>query len=176
MFALALAKDASIAARTSSSVELWAAAGDGTRATSSPTIRAMIGIVWTRILSKPLCITSSYLGAASCGCNWDWPEYSVLKYKGYSGKVEFDDEAEMFHGGVCGLKDVITFQARSARKLKKAFCEKQGQQPDRPFSGRMIVRVPPDLHRDLHNVAAAQQVSLNALNIKLLEKRIGLEC
>ena len=107
----------------------------------------------------------------------------MLEYKGYTGKVEFDDEAEIFHGDVCGLRDVITFQSRSASELKKAFrdsiddylefCAEQGQEPDRPFSGKMIVRMSPDLHRDLHNTAAARQVSLNALIIELLEDRFA---
>ena len=110
----------------------------------------------------------------------------MLKYKGYTGKVEFDDEAEIFHGEVCGLRDVVTFQGTSAKKLKKAFCDsvdeylefcrELGQEPDRPFSGKMIVRMPPNLHRNLHNAAAAQNVSLNALIVDLLETRhlIGL--
>ena len=56
------------------------------------------------------------------------------------------------------------------------FCREQGQDPDRPFSGKMIVRMPPNLHRNLHNAAAAQNVSLNALIVDLLETRhlIGL--
>lgn len=107
----------------------------------------------------------------------------MLEYKGYTGKVEFDDDAEIFHGEVCGLRDVVTFQARSARKLKKAFqesiddylefCSGLGQEPDKPFSGRMLVRMPPDLHRDLHNTAAAREISLNALIISLLEQRFA---
>jgi predicted HicB family RNase H-like nuclease len=106
----------------------------------------------------------------------------VLRYKGYRGRVEFDDEAEIFHGEVSGLRDVVTFEGRSGKELKKAFrdsieeylefCKELGQEPDRPFSGKMLVRMPPDLHRDLHNTAAAQQLSLNALIVKLLEKRL----
>ena len=103
----------------------------------------------------------------------------MLQYKGYTGRVEFDDGADVFHGEVCGLRDVIDFQGSSAKELKRAFrdsiddylelCAELGQEPDKPFSGRMLVRMPPDLHRDLHNTAAAQQMSLNALIIRLLE-------
>ena len=107
----------------------------------------------------------------------------MLKYKGYTGSVDFDDKAEIFHGEVSGLRDVITFEGRSANELKKAFrdsieeylefCKELGQKPDKPFSGRMLVRMPPDLHRDLHNTAAAQRLSLNALIVKLLEKQFA---
>jgi predicted HicB family RNase H-like nuclease len=105
----------------------------------------------------------------------------VLEYKGYTGRVDFDDEAEIFHGEVCGLRDVITFQGRTAEEVKRAFrdsiddylefCEELGQEPDKPFSGRLLVRMPPDLHRELHNTALAQQQSLNALIVDTLEKR-----
>ena len=107
----------------------------------------------------------------------------MIRYKGYTGRVEFDEEGEIFHGEVCGLRDVVTFQGRSAKELKKAFrdsiddylelCSDLGQEPDKPFSGRMLVRMPPDLHRDLHNTAAAQQLSLNALILRLLEKQFA---
>lgn len=45
----------------------------------------------------------------------------MLKYKGYTGKVEYDAEAEIFHGEVLGLKDVITFQSDNAHTLKEEF-------------------------------------------------------
>ena len=71
----------------------------------------------------------------------------MLQYKGYTGRVEFDDRAEIFHGEVCGLRDVITFQGRSAKELKMSFSrldrrlpgvllQTWGRQPDKPFSGK----------------------------------------
>ena len=45
----------------------------------------------------------------------------MMQYKGYSGKVEYDDEAEIFHGEVIGLRDVITFQGKTVDEIKKAF-------------------------------------------------------
>ena len=44
----------------------------------------------------------------------------MMEYKGYIGKVEFDDEAGLFHGEVINTRDVITFQGRSVTELKKA--------------------------------------------------------
>ena len=37
----------------------------------------------------------------------------MLNHKGYTGHVEFDDEAGLFHGEVLDLKDVVTFQGRT---------------------------------------------------------------
>ena len=44
-----------------------------------------------------------------------------MKYKGYTGRVEFDDEAGVFHGEVLDLRDVVTFQGRSVKELEQAF-------------------------------------------------------
>jgi len=103
----------------------------------------------------------------------------MLSHKGYSGTVKFDAEEEIFYGEVSGLRDVVTFQGRSVREIKQAFrdsiddylelCQETGRSPDKPFSGRLIVRMPPDLHRALHNLAAAEQVSLNRVIVGLLE-------
>lgn len=45
----------------------------------------------------------------------------MLKYKGYVGKVEFEPEDRIFHGEVLGIRDVVTFQARAADQIEKAF-------------------------------------------------------
>ena len=47
----------------------------------------------------------------------------MLKYKGYTGRVEYDDEAKIFHGEIIDTKDVITFQGTSVDEIEKAFRE-----------------------------------------------------
>ena len=102
----------------------------------------------------------------------------MMKYKGYFGKVEYDSDAKIFHGEVIGLKDVITFQAKTVDKLKKAFkdsindylewCAERGEKPEKTYSGRIHVRMKPDLHAHLALEAAKQGLSLNDLiNAKL---------
>ena len=95
----------------------------------------------------------------------------MLKYKGYTGRVELDDDAGIFHGEVLDLKDVITFQGRSVEELETAFrdsvddylefCLERGEEPDKPFSGRLMLRLPPDLHRQVHVRAQRAGKSLN---------------
>lgn len=95
----------------------------------------------------------------------------MLSYKGYNGHVEFDDEAGVFHGEVLDLKDVITFEGTSVNELEQAFrdsvddyldfCRERGEEPDRPFSGRLMVRLPPTLHREVHIRARREGKSLN---------------
>lgn len=65
----------------------------------------------------------------------------MLNYKGYRGRVAFDDEAGLFHGEVLDLRDVITFQGKSVEELEQAFrdsiddylafCEERGEEPDK---------------------------------------------
>lgn len=103
----------------------------------------------------------------------------MMEYKGYIGWVELDNEAEIFHGEVINTRDVTTFQGESVAELKAAFhdsvddylewCAQRGESPEKPYSGRFVVRIPPELHRDLSIEAARQRLSLNALITKKLE-------
>jgi predicted HicB family RNase H-like nuclease len=96
----------------------------------------------------------------------------MMEYKGYIGKVEFDDEAGIFHGEVVGTRDVITFQGQTANGLRAAFeesvddylafCRDRGEEPDRPFSGQFVTRIAPELHRQIHLAASLSGKSLNA--------------
>jgi len=95
----------------------------------------------------------------------------MLTYKGYHGKVEFDDEAGLFHGEVVDLRDVITFQGKSVDELDQAFrdsiddyldfCQLRGEEPDRAFTGRFMLRLPSDVHRKVYVRAKKEGKSLN---------------
>ena len=99
-------------------------------------------------------------------------------YKGYAGVVEFDDDARIFHGEVVGLKDVITFQGESVTELEKAmvesiefyleWCAERGKNPEKPFSGKFLVRTDPDVHGKAVVAATRMGLSLN----KYVEKAI----
>jgi predicted HicB family RNase H-like nuclease len=82
-----------------------------------------------------------------------------MTYRGYQAKVELDEEAGVFHGEVIKTRDVITFQGTSVKQLKQAFedsvddylefCASRGEDPEKPFSGKFLVRVPPEVHRQI---------------------------
>ncbi len=101
-----------------------------------------------------------------------------MKYKGYTGLVEFDEDAKIFHGEVIGLRDVITFQGRSVAELEKAlvdsveyylaWCAERNKQPEKPFSGKLMVRTTPEIHSRAAIAAARIGLSLN----KYIEKAI----
>jgi predicted HicB family RNase H-like nuclease len=98
---------------------------------------------------------------------------SYLSYKGYTGVFGVDPEAKVIRGRVVDLKDVITFQGETVRDVVKAFhesvddylefCESLGEAPEKPFSGKFLVRVGPKIHRDLTMVAQIKGVSVNKL-------------
>jgi predicted HicB family RNase H-like nuclease len=104
----------------------------------------------------------------------------MMQYKGYSGRVEFDDEADLFHGEVIGLRDVITFQGRSVDEVKAAFrdsvddylefCARRGEEPEKPFTGKLMLRIPPDLHRKVYIAAKESGASLNSWIAQTLQQ------
>jgi len=104
----------------------------------------------------------------------------MMEYKGYLGKVEFDDESNIFHGEVINLRDVVTFQGETVGKLRKAFhesvddylefCAARGEEPEKPYSGKFVVRVEPELHKTLAIRARKDGKSLNSLVNDALSK------
>lgn len=107
----------------------------------------------------------------------------MMQYKGYTGHVEYDDDAKIFHGEVLGIKDVVTFQGTTVDEIEQAFkdsvddylafCKKRGEEPDRPFSGKFNLRIPPDLHAKLSIAAHIQGESLNSYITKMLQKWVA---
>ena len=103
-----------------------------------------------------------------------------MEYKGYVGTVQFDEDAEIFHGEVINLRDVITFQADSVEGLKKEFqesvedylefCRERGEEPEKPFSGKLTLRLQPELHRKIYIKSKQENKSLNNWITETLEK------
>ena len=101
-----------------------------------------------------------------------------LEYKGYAaGPIEFDDG--VFSGIVAGMRDVVHFQGSTADELERAFrdsvddylawCAERGVKPEKPYSGKVLVRIDPALHRKAAIRAAAEGLSLNAWIARQIE-------
>jgi predicted HicB family RNase H-like nuclease len=108
-----------------------------------------------------------------------------MKYKGYTGTTEVDEESKVLFGRVIGLQDMITFEGRSFPELEQAFhdsvdvyldlCADRGETPEKSFSGRFIGRVDPALRRKLSDTAEAAKLSLNSLiQAMLAEQMTGI--
>lgn len=95
----------------------------------------------------------------------------MMEHKGYSAKVEFDSDANIFHGEVINLRDVITFEGETVKELKQAFqdsvddyldfCAQRGEAPEKPYSGKFVIRVEPELHKNITIEARKAGKSLN---------------
>jgi predicted HicB family RNase H-like nuclease len=106
-------------------------------------------------------------------------DMTTMKHGPYVARIDYDPDLESFVGEVVNSSDTITFQGRSAPALKKefaksvkahvAFCQRRGVEPGKPYSGRIPLRIPANLHRDLDANAAYQGISLNAYIKKTLE-------
>ncbi len=107
----------------------------------------------------------------------------MMGYKGYHAAMTFDDEAGIFHGEVSDTRDVITFQGTSVGELRDAFkvsvdeylrvCEEMGREPDKPFSGKILLRVNPEIHRAAFATASAEGKSLNSWLAETVESVVG---
>lgn len=104
----------------------------------------------------------------------------MMRYKDYVAKVEFDDEAGLLHGEVINTRDVITFQGQSVDETRRAFqesvdaylafCAKRGEEPEKPFSGKFMVRVSSALHQRVFVAAQREEKSLNAWVAEVLDR------
>ena len=98
----------------------------------------------------------------------------------YAAAVEYDAEDRIFHGRVIGLRDVITFEGATVEELEADFhgavedyldlCRRRGEESDRPYSGKLDLRVPPELHRRLSEEAERVGRSLNAYLVEKLSR------
>ena len=103
----------------------------------------------------------------------------MMEYKGYIGKVEMDDEVGILYGEVINIRDVITFEGASVDEVQKAFhesvddylefCAKRGESPEKPFSGKFVVRLPAELHRKAYIQAKLAEKSLNGWVTEVLQ-------
>ncbi|ABC23992.1 type II toxin-antitoxin system HicB family antitoxin [Rhodospirillum rubrum] len=104
-----------------------------------------------------------------------------MKYKGYtSSAIDFDEEDKLFSGTIDGIKDVVHFAASSADDLVQAFhdsvddyltyCQERGEEPDKPFNGRILLRTSPELHRKAAMVAAREGLSLSKWLSRIIDR------
>ena len=105
---------------------------------------------------------------------------NVMSHKGYSALVQYDADDEIFYGELLGIRDVVGFHADNVVDLKVAFveavedyletCRKAGKEPQRPFSGNVMLRVDPIVHSRAAQAAEAAGLSLNQWGEAALRK------
>ena len=106
----------------------------------------------------------------------------MMKYKGYIGKVEYDDENRVFTGNVINVKTVITFHGETVDELESEFkasvddylewCKEDGVEPEKPYSGKFNVRLTPQMHQEAALKAGKMGISLNRFVECAVEKEL----
>jgi predicted HicB family RNase H-like nuclease len=96
---------------------------------------------------------------------------NAMSYKGYTARIEYDDQGRILVGRLAGIRDIVSFHGESVAELEAAFhesvddylaaCATLGQSPDKPASGKMMLRVPPEVHRAALIAAETSGISLN---------------
>ncbi|WP_200627464.1 type II toxin-antitoxin system HicB family antitoxin [Pseudomonas sp. LAM2023] len=96
---------------------------------------------------------------------------SCMRYKGYAARIEYDERDDIFVGRVLGMRDIISFHAGSVPELHEAFrdaledyladCAEQGITPEKPASGKIMLRIRPEVHAAASIAACAAGKSLN---------------
>ncbi len=110
---------------------------------------------------------------------------SVLAWKGYRARVTFDAEAGLLVGRIAGINDVVGFHGHSVAGLRAAFeravdtyvdvCRMYGKVPEKRYSGRVMFRVPPELHAEAALAAQLRGISLNRWVEEALRETVMVE-
>jgi predicted HicB family RNase H-like nuclease len=105
-----------------------------------------------------------------------------MTYKGYAARVEYSDEDQCFIGRIAGIRDVIGFHGDSVASLRAAFeeavddyletCAKLDRDPQRPFSGNLMLRIPPEVHAAVATAAEVSGKSINQWATETFERAV----
>ncbi|MDA3912249.1 MAG: type II toxin-antitoxin system HicB family antitoxin [Bacteroidales bacterium] len=95
----------------------------------------------------------------------------MMKYKSYVARIEYDEEDRIFVGHLAGIKDIVGFHGTTVTELENAFhesvdnyiaiSEETGRIAQKPYSGKLMLRVSSDIHAA---VATAAQVHGKSIN------------
>ena len=108
---------------------------------------------------------------------------NTLQYKGFLGSVEFSEADGVFFGKIEGINALVNFEGESVKELTDAFheavedyllfCEEEGIEPHKSYSGALNVRLTPEIHSRVATLAKQTGVSINAFIRKAVENQIA---
>lgn len=110
---------------------------------------------------------------------------NVLEYKGYQAKIEYSVEDNLLHGKIEGIRDLVNFESASAGEIEEEFhsavddylefCKEVGKEPDKSYSGSFNIRIKPENHRKLAQLAFREGRSINSVIEKAISDLIQNE-
>ena len=105
-----------------------------------------------------------------------------MTYKGYLGSVAFSEKDNVFYGKIEGINGLVNFEGESVKELTEAFheavddylayCEEEGIEPDKSYTGVLNVRLTPAIHRQIAILARQAGLTLNAFIKEAVEEKV----
>ena len=110
---------------------------------------------------------------------------NTISYKGYLGTVNFSEKDGCFYGKIEGIDGLVNFEGESVHELTEAFheavddyltyCDEEGIEPDKSYTGILNVRLTPVIHRQIALLAKQAGLSLNGYIKQTLEEKAKTE-
>ena len=107
---------------------------------------------------------------------------NTMTYKGYLGSVSYSEKDQVFFGKIEGINGLVNFEGESVKELTTAFheavddylayCEDEGIEPDKSYTGVLNVRLTPNIHRQIAMLALQAGISINAYIKEALEEKV----
>ncbi|MBR3080162.1 MAG: type II toxin-antitoxin system HicB family antitoxin [Prevotella sp.] len=107
---------------------------------------------------------------------------NTMTYKGYIGSVNYSDKDQVFFGKIEGINGLVNFEGESVKELTAAFheavddylafCQDEGIEPDKSYTGVLNVRLTPAIHRQIAMLALQAGLSINAYIKEALEEKV----
>jgi predicted HicB family RNase H-like nuclease len=105
---------------------------------------------------------------------------NTMTYRGYTARIEYDERDNIFTGRILGIQSIISFHGETVTQLRAEFelaitdyladCGERGIHPEKPASGKLLLRVPPDIHGRAIVAAQAAGKSLNQWATEVLQR------
>ncbi len=107
---------------------------------------------------------------------------NTMTFKGYTARVEYDERDNIFIGRILGIRSIISFHGENVTQLRSEFelaihdylvdCHAEGVQPEKPASGKLLLRVPTEIHGRALVAAKAAGKSLNQWATEILQQAV----
>lgn len=107
---------------------------------------------------------------------------NTMSHKGYTARVEYDERDNIFIGRILGIRGIISFHGETVAQLRAEFehavkdylaeCKSEGVAPEKPASGKLLLRVPPEIHGRAMVAAQAAGKSLNQWATEVLQHAV----
>jgi predicted HicB family RNase H-like nuclease len=110
---------------------------------------------------------------------------NTMTYHGYTARIHYDERDNIFVGRILGIQSIISFHGETVTELRQAFelaiddyladCKEMGITPEKPASGKLLLRLPPEVHGKAIIAAHSNGKSVNQWVTDVLTKAIAIK-